>query len=128
MHSRVQVFQVGQHVYVNNLGGLQCGQKAKPDWIYIIPRVRPLDGRVWKQHVDHIRICYLKKSTSSREPEILEGPLLYDSILRAEWVGCDFCDKYPSYLYYCTGVATFTRFRLVKFATPTTIIVVFIQI
>ncbi len=83
MHSRVQVFQVGEHVCVNYFLGLQ---KARPDWIYIIPRVKPLDGIVWKQHVDHIRICYLKKSTSSREPEILEGPILYDSILRAEWV------------------------------------------
>ncbi len=78
MHSRVQMFQVGEHVYVKNFFGLQCGQKARPDWIYIIPRVKPLHVcRVWNQHVDHIRICYLEKSTSSREPEILEGPMIY---------------------------------------------------
>ena len=37
-------------------------------------RIRLSDGRIWKPHIDHVRIRYLEDSIAPNVPEALVGP------------------------------------------------------
>ena len=75
-HSRARAFQVGDRVYVRNFSGSQVWMegtildKTGP----VSFRVRLLDGRIWKRHIDHVRIRYPEDVIDPNMPEALVGP------------------------------------------------------
>ena len=75
-HSRARAFQVGDRVYARNFLG-------SPVWMEgtILDKTGPVsfriwlsDGRIWKRHIDHVRIRYPEDSIAPNVPEALAGP------------------------------------------------------
>ena len=70
-HSRARAFQVGDRVYVRNFSGSRVWtegtilDKTGP----VSFRVRLLDGRIWKRHIDHVRIRYPEDVIDPNMPE-----------------------------------------------------------
>ncbi len=78
VHSRARAFQAGDRVYVQNFGG-------GPTWLEgtILDQTGPIsfrvllgDGRVWKRHVDHMRIRYPQDSPTPSLSEEFDGPFV----------------------------------------------------